>query len=144
MTLTLTDTAPESRGGSKSTVYNFDIYVRFRPLDFSSDSSNSNINSIVTVDEIYTVLDDIVDDTETGEIDDSDPTDGQQGSDGTIEDAFGSESPTGVPTVGLPEENAQADVSRPILVEDSDDFIVTDKGEATISFPERIIVPAQW
>ena len=30
------------------------------------------------------------------------------------------------------------------LVEDPEDFAVTDLGEATIRFPERLIVPAQW
>ena len=54
--ITLTDDAPTSRGGSKQTVYDFDLYVRFRPLDFDSDAGNSQINSVVQVEEIYPVL----------------------------------------------------------------------------------------
>ena len=69
--ITLSDDAPTSRGGSKSTIYQFDLYVRFRPFDFSSDSSDNDINKVVTVDQIYPVLPDPDIETDSGSASDT-------------------------------------------------------------------------
>ena len=140
--ITLTDDAPTSRGGPKATVYQFDLYIRFRPLDFEGDAGSSNINTIVTAEEIYPILPEPgTGDGGTGGEDggDTDPdsgsTEGQGGTDtggdgdGTDTDEGERTTPTGLPALALPDNSntsGQGTAPQPTLIESSDDFSVTD------------------